>query len=73
MDEFCIDKWSKSYSRRCQRYLPSTTADVGFALSMDWDICTIGELVQAYLDEHRSEFSTEDVKWIEDCRDSAVL
>ncbi len=31
------------------------------------------KLVQGYLDEHRSEFSAEDVKWIEDCRDNAVL
>jgi hypothetical protein len=29
-------------------------------------------LVQGYLDEHRSEFSDEDVRWIEDCRDSSV-
>ena len=30
------------------------------------------QLVQRYLDEHRSEFNAEDVRWIEDCRDSSV-
>lgn len=30
------------------------------------------KLVQGNLDEHRSEFSAEGVKWIEDCRDSSV-
>ena len=30
------------------------------------------KLAQGYLDEHRGEFSAEDVKWIEDCRDSTV-
>jgi len=34
---------------------------------------SLEKLVQGYLDEHRGEFSAEDVKWIEDCRDSAVL
>jgi hypothetical protein len=30
------------------------------------------QLVQRYLDEHRGEFSDEDVRWIEQCRDSTV-
>jgi len=30
------------------------------------------QLVQRYLDEHRSDFNAEDVQWIEDCRDSSV-
>jgi hypothetical protein len=33
---------------------------------------SLERLVQRYLDEHRSEFSDEDVRWIEDCRDSSV-
>ncbi len=34
---------------------------------------SLQKLVREYLDEHRREFSAEDVKWIEDCRDSSVL
>ena len=30
------------------------------------------QLVQRYLDEHRTEFNAEDVQWIEGCRDSSV-
>ena len=34
---------------------------------------SLEKLVQGYLDKHHSEFSAEDVKWIEDCRDSSAL
>jgi hypothetical protein len=30
------------------------------------------QLMQRYLDEHRSEFNAEDIQWIEGCRDSSV-
>ena len=68
-------KWSRPSSRRFQRYL-----------ALDHRGCQIcalhglghlyhpysEQLGQRYLDEHRTEFSAEAVRWIEDCRDSSV-